>query len=72
MCVCCEDNLERNEDKQYDFTIKSYFNGQRTDHEFTIKYDPDRDEYILYVRSDENSDFQLIPINYCPFCGEKL
>ena len=70
MCFVCE-NIDRKLEFQYDYTIISY-DGERTFYEYAIRYNEETDEYMLYVRSDDYADMQILPILYCPFCGNKL
>lgn len=71
MCFVCE-NVNRKDENKYDYAIISYDDGDRITYTYAISYQEESDEYILYVRSDDDSDMQIIPINYCPFCGNKL
>lgn len=71
MCFVCE-NIDRKSEFQYDYAIMSYDDGDRITHTYAIRHNEESDEYILYVRSNEDADLQLIPILYCPFCGNKL
>ena len=66
MCFVCED------ENNYDYSIISYDEGKRITHQFAIRYYEESDEFILFVRSDDEADMQILPINYCPFCGTKL
>lgn len=71
MCFICE-NSNRKESPQYDYSIISYELSKRTIHQYAIRYYQKSDEYILYVRSDDDAEMQTLPIKYCPFCGNKL
>lgn len=71
MCFICEDT-DRQEDFQYDHAIIRYDHGKRITHQYAIRHIEESDEYILYVRSDEEADMQTLPIQYCPFCGFHL
>lgn len=69
MCIICE---TAKKSENYDFSITSYNNGKRAIHSFCVRYETDVNEYILYLRSDDDNDYQILPILYCPFCGYKL
>lgn len=71
MCFICEDT-DRQEDFQHDHAIIRYDKGKRIMHQFAIRHYEESDEYMLYVRSDDDADMQILPIQYCPFCGFHL
>ena len=71
MCFVCE-NINRKDENEYDYSIISYDDGKRTFHDYAIRHNEETDEYMLYVRSDDDADMQILPIQYCPFCGNKL
>lgn len=71
MCFICEDT-DRQEDFHYDHAIIRYDHDKQTTYQYAIKHYEETDEYMLYVRSDDDADMQILPIQYCPFCGFHL
>lgn len=68
MCFICEDT-DREKEFCYDYAIIRYDHDKQTTYQYAIKHYEETDEYMLYVRSDEDADMQILPIQYCPFCG---
>lgn len=71
MCFVCED-IDKKDKFQYEYTIEKYEQGELTLYDYAIRHYEESDEYILYVRSDSDADMQVLPIKYCPFCGDRL